>query len=69
MFKAMGAINTFKNNHPKFFSFIDTVLRPGLPADTIIEITVTKPGEESITTNIKIQESDLELFETLKGGM
>ena len=69
MFKALGAINNFKSNHPKFFSFIDTVIRPGIPVDTVIEISVTKPGEETVTTNIKVRESDLELFEALKGGM
>lgn len=69
MFKAMSAVNTFKGNHPKFFSFIDSVVRPGIPVDTVIEITVTKPGEESITTNIKVKESDLQLFESLKSGM
>ena len=69
MFKAMNAVNTFKGNHPKFFSFIDSVVRPGIPVDTVIEITVTKPGEESITTNIKVKESDLQLFESLKSGM
>ena len=69
MFKAMSAVNTFKGNHPKFFSFIDSVVRPGIPVDTVIEITVTKPGEESITTNIKVKESDLQLFENLKSGM
>ncbi len=69
MFKALGAINNFKSNHPKFFSFIDTVVRPGIPVDTVIEISVTKPGQETVTTNIKVKESDLELFESLKGGM
>ncbi len=69
MFRALGAINSFKSNHPKFFSFIDTVIRPGIPVDTVIEISVTKPGQEKVTTNIKVKESDLELFESLKGGM
>ena len=29
-------------------------------------ITVTKPGEEPITTNFKVLQSDLELMESLK---
>ena len=32
----------------------------------IIEITVTKPGEEPITTNMKVQQSDLELLQELQ---
>lgn len=66
MMQVMGAINTFKNNHPKFFTFVNHVVRPGIPADTVIEVTVTKPGEEPITTNIKVQQSDIELFESLR---
>ncbi|MCR4788382.1 MAG: hypothetical protein K5888_07340 [Lachnospiraceae bacterium] len=69
MFKAMAAVSTFKSNHPKFFSFIDAVFKPGIPADTVIEISVTKPGQETVTTNIKVKESDLELFESLKAGI
>ncbi len=33
---------------------------------TVFEITVTKPGEEPITTNFKVLQSDLELMESLK---
>ena len=66
MMQVMAAVNVFRNNHPKFFTFLNHVLKPGIPADTIIEITVTKPGEEPITTNIKVQQSDLDLFENLK---
>mgnify|MGYP006953692069 CR=1 FL=1 len=69
MMQAMAAIGTFKANHPKFFSFITSVVKPGIPKDTVIEITVTKPGQEPVTTNIKVQESDLELFENLKNGI
>lgn len=66
MMKLMGAINSFKNNHPKFATFIGLVVKGGLPEDTIIEITITRPGEESITANMKVLQSDLELLETLK---
>lgn len=67
MMQVMAAIGTFKNNHPKFFTFVQHVVKPGIPADTVIEVTVTKPGSEPITTNIKVQQSDLDLFESLKG--
>lgn len=32
----------------------------------MIEISVTRPGEEPLTTNMKVQQSDLELFEQVK---
>lgn len=69
MLKLMGAINTFKSNHPKFVSFLTDMFRTGIPADTVIEITVTKPGQEPVTSNLKVCQSDLELFEGLKNGM
>ncbi len=65
MMAFMGAINTFKSNHPKFFAFVETVIKPGIPADTIIEISVQKPGEEKVTTNIMVKQSDLDLFESM----
>lgn len=69
MMKMMGAFNTFKSNHPKFVSFITNIFGSGIPADTVIEITVTKPGEEPVTGNIMVKQSDLDLFDSLKGKM
>lgn len=64
--KLMSAKNQFTNNHPKFAAFLNAVFARGLEEGTIVEITVTRPGEEGMTSNIKIQQSDLELFQELK---
>ena len=32
----------------------------------LLKSTVTKPGQEPVTSNIKVQQSDLELLESLK---
>lgn len=64
--KLMSAKNQFTNNHPKFAAFLNAVLARGLQEGTIVEITVTRPGEEKMTSNIKIQQSDLELFQELR---
>ena len=66
MMKVMGAINTFKANHPKFVSFLSYVFSGGFPEGSVIEITVTKPGEEPVTSNMKVTQSDLDLFNSLK---
>lgn len=66
MMQIMAAVGTFKKNHPKFFTFLQAVVKPGIPVDTVIEMTVTKPGEEPITTNIKVQQSDLDLINNLR---
>lgn len=64
--KMMKAKNTFIAKHPKFVSFLQYAFGSGIPADSVIEITVTKPGQEPVTSNIKVQQSDLELLESLK---
>ena len=64
--KMMSAKNKFTNNHPKFEAFIKAVFAQGIEEGTIIELTVQKPGSEPITTNMKVQQSDLELLEELK---
>lgn len=64
--KLMNAKNKFTENHPKFTAFLNAVFSGGITEGTIIEITVTKPGEEAVTTNMKITQSDLDLFSGLK---
>ena len=65
--KVMKAKKVFEQNHPKFVSFLQYVFSGGIPEDTVIEITVTKPGREPVASNIKIMKEDIELFEGLKG--
>jgi len=64
--KFMGMMNKFTNNHPKFVAFFKTVFSTGIPEGTIIEITVTKPGQEPITSNMRVNQEDLEMMESLK---
>ena len=66
MMNVMGAMNTFKGNHPKFMAFLSYVFSSGFPEGTVIEITVTKPGEEPVSSNMKVTQSDLDLFDSLK---
>lgn len=66
MMKLMAAKNKFESNHPKFFAFIKAVFSRGIEEGTVIEVTVTRPGESPITTNMKIQRSDMELMQELK---
>lgn len=66
MLKLMAAKKEFEKNHPKFFSFVKAAFGKGIEADSVIEISVTKPTGETLTTNIKVCQSDLELLETLK---
>ena len=64
--KIMDAKNKFTANHPKFISFCNFVFSGGMPEGSVIEITVTKPGQEPVTSNLKILREDLELLDSLK---
>jgi hypothetical protein len=64
--KIMNAKNKFTTNHPKFTAFLSTVFANGIEEGTVIEMTVTKPGEVPVTTNIRVQQSDLELLQELR---
>ena len=66
MMKMMSAFNTFKKNHPKFTAFLGAVFTGGIPEGTVIEITVTKPNQSPITSNMQVMQSDLDLVNSLK---
>ena len=64
--KLMNAKNKFSQNHPKFVAFLSMIFSKGIIEGTIIEITVTRPGEQPVTSNMKVQQTDLDLLEELK---
>ena len=64
--KIMSAKKRFADHHPKFVAFLNAVFGSGIEEGTIIELKVTKPGQESLTTNIRVQQSDLELLQELR---
>ena len=66
MMKIMSAKNKFDANHPKFSAFFRAVFSRPIEEGTIIEMTVTRPGEEPITTNLKVLQSDLDLLRELQ---
>ena len=64
--KIMSAKNKFTANHPKFVAFLSAVFSRQIEEGTVIEITLTRPGEEPMTTNMRVQQSDLELMQELQ---
>lgn len=60
-----GALAQFNKNHPKIAPFLKAVQADGVRPGTIIEITVTTPEGTARTANLKVQESDLELLQSL----
>lgn len=47
--KIMNAKNKFTANHPKFVAFLSAVFSREMEEGTVIEITLTRPGEEPMT--------------------
>ena len=67
MGKMMQARQQFASNHPKFIAFLNAVFSREIEEGTVLELSVTRPGEEPLTTNMKVQQSDLDMLEMFKG--
>ena len=66
LMKLMSAKNKFDSNHPKFLAFLKAAFGNGIVEDTIIEISVTTPGCDTITSKIKVRQSDLDLLQEIQ---
>ena len=66
MMQIMTALKKFESTHPKVVAFIKTMFGKGITEGTIIELTVINPGQDPVTTNIRVQQSDLELVKQLQ---
>lgn len=62
MIKLMNAKARFEKNHPKFMAFLKTVFSRQVEEGTVVEVTVTRPGEAPVTANIRLRQSDIELL-------
>lgn len=67
--KIKGAWDTFTRNHPKFMPFMQAVGKEAIGDGTIIEVKVTSPDGREYTTNMKLTQSDMDLFASMKGMM
>lgn len=65
LMKFKNAWDNFTKNHPKFPSFLNAVKMNGIKEGTIIEINVTTAEGKTLSSNIKLKESDVELFQEL----
>lgn len=52
-----------EGNHPRAAEFVKKVILTGLPEGTVVEVSITKPGEETKTSNIRVTREDIELFD------
>ena len=66
MFKIKGAWERFVQNHPKFPMFLRAAAAAGIKEGYIIEVKIVTDEGKTMCTNVKLTESDMELFRTLK---
>ncbi|MCR5707951.1 hypothetical protein SAMN02910353_01175 [Ruminococcus sp. YRD2003] len=64
MMKLKPLFETFCQDHPKFLMFLGAV-GGAVDKDSIIEMTLTNSQGQTMKTNIKINDNDLELFQEL----
>lgn len=67
--KIKSAWDTFTANHPKFMPFMQAVTKEGVGDGTVIEIKVTAPDGKEFNTNMRLTQSDMELFAQMKNMM
>ena len=66
LLKMRNAWKTFSASHPKFSAFLSEMSRGGTPEGTIIEIHMKYPDGHTISSNMRVTASDLELLESMK---
>lgn len=65
LLKIKGAWEKFTDNHPKFPKFMEAVGKNALEEGTIFEINVTTVSGSTMSSNLKLTKSDIELFREL----
>ena len=66
IWKLKSAWEQFTKEHPKFPLFLEAVQNKGITEGTVIGISFTDPEGKTIETNIKVTDSDIQLYEMLK---
>ncbi|MBQ5426598.1 MAG: hypothetical protein IIU31_05450 [Pseudobutyrivibrio sp.] len=65
LLRVRSAAAKFNQNHPKLLPFFGAARTKAMTPGSIIEIAVTDPNGEKLETNLRVQESDIELINLL----
>ena len=67
IFRLKNSWEKFTASHPKFPMFLQAAVNNNVFREgTILEINITTPEGQNISTNLKVNPEDLELIEDLK---
>lgn len=58
-------LENFKKNHPKVAKFLALEFGKGLPEGSILELKITRPGEEEKVSNMRILSDDQKFLKKL----
>ncbi len=65
-FKIKLLWDKFTVNHPKFPRFLQAAAQASLGTGDVVEVKITKANGDTIASNIRLTEEDLELFQEMK---
>lgn len=65
LFKIKNSWEGFAASHPKFVQFLGAVRRSALKEGTVIEINVTTADGKTLSSNMKLTASDIQMFKDL----
>ena len=60
--KLKEQLNAFRKRHPGFCRFINAIRKKGVPEGSVLDVKITSPDGETMTTNFRISPEDLEFF-------
>ena len=66
LFKLKQAWKTFSANHPKVLEFVENVKSKGLEKDVELAVAIRYPDGTEYRTGIRLQDSDIALFDIFK---
>jgi hypothetical protein len=58
--KLKTQLNDFRKRHPGFTRFIMAIRRKGLPEGSVLDVKITTPDGETMTTNFRVEAEDIE---------
>lgn len=63
--KLKSMLNDFRKRHPGFTSFIRSIRKKGLPEGSVVDVTITRPDGEKVTTNFRITAEDIDFVSAI----
>ena len=66
MLKMKSAMDQVNRNHPKLIPFLKTVEANAIVPGTVIEVSVTTPEGKKYTANIRVKQSDIDLWNSVR---